>query len=81
MVGNENLRRAGMEQNQQGKADEAKGQLQDFGQGMADRSRGAAGGIGAALTGNRAEEDRMREVHDAGKQKQKGAEEEMERRA
>jgi indoleamine 2,3-dioxygenase len=81
MVGSENIRRAGIEQNQQGKADEAKGQLQDFGEGIADRSRGAVRGVGAALTGDRAEEDRQREMHDAGKQKQKEAEEQMERRA
>lgn len=69
-----------MEQNAQGKADEAKGQLQDWGTGMGDRAQGAVGSVGAAIKGDRVEEEKWRKIHDEGKEKQLGAEADMERR-
>ncbi|KAJ5106066.1 hypothetical protein NUU61_003413 [Penicillium alfredii] len=74
LIGNENLRRAGVEQNAAGKEQEAKGQLKDLGQGIQDRAQGALGSVGAAVTGNRAEEQKWRDIHDEGKVRQRGAE-------
>jgi indoleamine 2,3-dioxygenase len=77
MIGNENLRRAGVEQNAAGKETEAKGQLKDWGQGIADRAQGAVGGIQAAVAGDREEEQKWRDMHDEGKVRQRGAEADM----
>lgn len=80
LIGNENLRRDGQEQNASGKAQEAKGQLQDWGEGAADRAKGALGSVGAAVKGDRTEEEKWRDVHDEGKVRQRGAEVDMEKR-
>ncbi|CAL5867957.1 uncharacterized protein PFLUO_LOCUS2180 [Penicillium psychrofluorescens] len=77
MIGNESLRRAGVEQNAAGKEAEAKGQLKDWGQGIADRAQGTVGGIQAAVTGDREEEQKWRDMHDEGKVRQRGAEADM----
>lgn len=77
MLGNENLRRAGVEQNAAGKEQEAKGQLKDFGQGVQDRAQGALGSVGAAVKGDREEEEKFRDLHDEGKVRQRGAEADM----
>lgn len=77
MIGNESLRRAGVEQNAAGKEQEAKGQLADFGQGIQDRAQGALGSIGAAVKGDREQEEKFRDIHDEGKVRQRGAEADM----
>lgn len=77
MVGNESLRRAGVEQNAAGKEQEAKGQLKDFGQGIQDRAQGALGSVGAAVAGDREQEEKFRDMHDEGKVRQRGAEADM----
>ncbi|KAJ5234078.1 uncharacterized protein N7469_005844 [Penicillium citrinum] len=77
MIGNENLRRTGAEQNAAGKEQEAKGQLMDWGSGMQSRAQGALGTVGAAVTGDRSEEEKFRDMHDEGKARQRGAEADM----
>lgn len=77
MIGNESLRRAGVEQNAAGKEKEAEGQLKDFGQGVQDRAQGALGTIGAAVAGDREKEEKYRDMHDEGKVRQRGAEADM----
>lgn len=77
MIGNENLRRTGAEQNAAGKEQEAKGQLQDWGEGIQNRAQGAIGSVGAAISGDRAEEQKFRDMHDEGKVRQRGAEADM----
>ncbi|KAJ5588063.1 hypothetical protein N7537_010741 [Penicillium hordei] len=74
LIGNENLRRTGAEQNAAGKEQEAKGQLKDLGEGIQNRAQGTLGSIGAAVTGNRTEEEKYRDMHDEGKARQRGAE-------
>lgn len=81
LVGSESLRQQGARQNADGKAQEARGQLQDWGQGVSDRAEGAVKSVGAAVLGDRAEEDKWREVHDEGKVRQRGAEADMEKKA
>ena len=77
LIGNESLRRTGAEQNAAGKEQEAKGQLKDWGAGIQDRAQGAVGGIAAAVSGNREDEEKFREMHDEGKVRQRGAEADM----
>ncbi|KAJ5884773.1 mismatched base pair and cruciform DNA recognition protein [Penicillium taxi] len=74
LIGNDDLRRSGAEQNAAGKADEAKGQLKDLGSGISDRVTGAVGSVGAAIAGDRTEEENFRDQHDEGKVRQRGAE-------
>jgi hypothetical protein len=70
----QNLKRQGAEQNAQGKEQEAKGQLNDFGSGIANRAAGAVGGAVAGLTGDREAQIKAQEQHDIGKTQQRGAE-------
>jgi uncharacterized protein YjbJ (UPF0337 family) len=77
LIGNENLRRTGAEQNAAGKEQEAKGQLKDWGEGIQNRAQGTLGSIGAAVTGDRTEEEKYRDIHDEGKVRQRGAEADM----
>ncbi|CAG8097013.1 unnamed protein product [Penicillium salamii] len=74
LIGNENLRRTGAEQNAAGKEQEAKGQLKDWGEGIQNRAQGALGSVGAAVKGDREEEQKYRDMHDEGKVRQRGAE-------
>ncbi|KAJ5538657.1 hypothetical protein N7513_006605 [Penicillium frequentans] len=80
MIGNESLRRAGVEQNAAGKEQEAKGQLKDWGEGIQNRAQGAVGGVAAAVTGDRADEKKYQDMHDEGKVRQRGAEADMSKR-
>lgn len=79
-IGNENLRRTGIEQNQEGKAQEAKGQLSDLGQGIGDRVTGSVGSAVAGLTGNREDQQKYADIHDEGKTRQRGAELDIEKK-
>ena len=78
MVGNalgyEGLKKEGIEQNREGKGQEAQGQLNDLGSGAKDRFTGAVGGAVHGATGNREEQARFQEKHDSGKTRQRGAE-------
>jgi len=81
LVGSEDLRRSGVDQNQSGKAQEAKGQLSDLGTGFTDRAQGAVGGAVAGLTGDRSKQQEMMDRHDEGKARQRGAESDMDKKA
>ena len=74
MIGNENLRQEGIRQNAEGKSQEAKGQVQDFSEGITKRVQGTLGSVGAAITGDRESEARWRNVQDEGKAKHRDAE-------
>jgi len=74
LIGSENLKRQGQEQNASGKAQEAKGQLSDLTSGAADRFAGAVGGTVAGITGDRDAQLKAQQQHDAGKTQQRGAE-------
>lgn len=54
--------------------------MEDWQEGVADRAQGAVGRVGAALTGDRQMEEKWMDVHDAGKDKQRKMEEEVQRR-
>ena len=74
LLGNENLKQQGREQNLQGQGQEAKGQLSDLGQGISDRAQGTLGGAVAGLTGDREAQAKYADQHDEGKTRQRGVE-------
>ncbi|KFY09439.1 hypothetical protein V492_05494 [Pseudogymnoascus sp. VKM F-4246] len=79
LVGSEDLKRAGQEQNAQGKGQEAQGQLNDLGSGVAGRVSGAVGGAVAGLTGDRDAQLEAQRKHDDGKAQQRGAEHDIQK--
>ncbi|KAF2157342.1 hypothetical protein K461DRAFT_273499 [Myriangium duriaei CBS 260.36] len=80
LLGAEGLRQEGIKQNQDGKAQEAQGQVGDLGKGISDRVGGTVGGAVAGLTGNRVEQERRQQQHDQGKTLQRGVEAELEKK-
>ncbi|KAI9742176.1 MAG: hypothetical protein M1818_004076 [Claussenomyces sp. TS43310] len=74
LVGSEQLKRDGHEQNLAGKGQEAQGQLNDYTSGIGNRVSGAVGGAFAGLTGDRAAQQDAQDKHDVGKTQQRGAE-------
>ncbi|KIH88568.1 mismatched base pair and cruciform DNA recognition protein [Sporothrix brasiliensis 5110] len=74
LVGSESLKSAGREQNRSGQEQEARGQVNDFVSGAADRVKGTIGGGVANLTGNTGAEAEYQRQHDVGKTQQRGAE-------
>ncbi|KAF2103483.1 hypothetical protein NA57DRAFT_63999 [Rhizodiscina lignyota] len=81
LVGAEGLKREGIEQNKQGKGQEAQGQLSDLGGGVKDRVSGTVGSAVAGLTNNPEAERASREQHDKGKTLQRGVESELQDQA
>lgn len=63
LLGNENLKQQGREQNLQGQGQEAKGQVSDLGQGISDRVSGTVGGAFAGLTGNTSAQKAYQDQH------------------
>jgi len=81
LLGNENLKQQGREQNLQGQGQEAKGQLSDLGQGISDRVQGSLGGAVAGLTGDRESQAKYADKHDEGKTRQRGVELDLDKQA
>lgn len=81
LLGNENLKQQGREQNLQGQGQEAKGQISDLGQGIGDRVQGSLGGAVAGLTGNRESQAKYADQHDEGKTRQRGVEMDLDKQA
>ncbi|KAK3069053.1 hypothetical protein LTR53_010710 [Teratosphaeriaceae sp. CCFEE 6253] len=81
LIGSEGLKREGAQQNAQGAGQEAGGQLNDLGSGMADRAKGTIGGAVAGLTGNTADKAKYQAQHDQGKTLQRGVESELDKKA
>ncbi|KAL8841511.1 MAG: hypothetical protein Q9170_000894 [Blastenia crenularia] len=80
-TGSTSLQKEGERQNAEGKGQEAQGQLSDFGSGVQDRVKGAAGGMVAGVTGDREKEEEMRRKHDDAKTKQRSAEADIQKQA
>ena len=81
LIGNENLKQQGREQNLQGQGLEAKGQLSDLGQGIGDRVSGTVGSAVAGLTGNTGAQKAYQDQHDEGKSRQRGVELDLQKQA
>jgi len=79
LVGSEELKHTGQRQNADGKAQEAQGQLNDFGSGIANRAAGAVGGAVAGITGDRDAAVKAQDLHDTGKTQQRGAEHDIQK--
>ncbi|EOO02712.1 putative mismatched base pair and cruciform dna recognition protein [Phaeoacremonium minimum UCRPA7] len=79
LVGSENLKQQGRQQNLEGQQQEAKGQVNDFASGAADRVTGTVGGAVAGLTGNKGAEAEYQRQHDEGKTTQRGAEHDIQK--
>lgn len=79
LVGHEGLKQAGAQQNQEGKVQEAQGQLNDLGKGVSDRVQGAVGGAVAGITGDREKAAEAERQHDLGKTLQRGAESDIQK--
>ncbi|CAF9915801.1 MAG: hypothetical protein GOMPHAMPRED_000855 [Gomphillus americanus] len=80
LVGAEGLKADGIRQNREGKEQEARGQVNDFGKGVGDRVAGAVGGVVASLTGDQNAQDEFRRLHDVGKTMQRSAETDVQRK-
>ncbi|UQC85223.1 uncharacterized protein CLUP02_10720 [Colletotrichum lupini] len=81
LVGSENLKQQGREQNLQGQEQEAKGQLNDYTFGIGNRVQGTIGGAVAGLTGDKAGQAHYEGLHDTGKTQQRGAEHDIQKQA
>ncbi|PSN65863.1 hypothetical protein BS50DRAFT_399734 [Corynespora cassiicola Philippines] len=81
LVGAEGLKQEGIRQNQEGKGQEAQGQLTDLGKGIHDRIGGTVGGAVAGLTGNDAQRAEAQKQHDDGKARQRGVEADLQKEA
>lgn len=81
LTGAEGLRQEGIRQNEEGKAQQAQGQLSDLGKGVADRVGGTIGGAVAGITGNPAQKSEAQKQHDEGKTRQRGVEAELQNEA
>ena len=81
LLGNENMKQQGREQNLSGQGQEAKGQLSDLGQGIGDRVQGAVGSAVSGLTGDRAGQAKYGDMHDEGKSRQRGVEMDLDKQA
>jgi len=75
----QDLKRAGAQQNAEGKGQEAQGQLNDFGSGVANRVSGAVAGAAAGITGDRDAQLEAQKQHDIGKTQQRGAENDIQK--
>ncbi|MCJ1413101.1 hypothetical protein MMC19_007203 [Ptychographa xylographoides] len=81
LVGAEGLKNEGIQQNREGKGQEAQGQLSDLGTGMADRAKGALGSGVAGLTGDKADQERFGQMHDDGKTQLRSAQADIQKQS
>ena len=81
LVGSEQLKRDGREQNLAGQGQEAQGQLNDLGSGIGNRVAGTVGGAVAGITGDREAQIQAQKQHDVGKTQQRGAEHDIQKSA
>jgi uncharacterized protein YjbJ (UPF0337 family) len=80
-VGAEGLKQEGIRQNQEGKGQEAAGQMSDLGKGISDRVGGTIGSAVAGLTGNDAQKAEAQRQHDDGKARERGVEADVRKQA
>jgi hypothetical protein len=75
------LKQSGRQQNLEGREQEAKGQLSDFGSGVGNRVQGTVGSAVAGLTGDREGQAHYDQLHAEGKTRQRGAEHDIQKQA
>jgi uncharacterized protein YjbJ (UPF0337 family) len=79
LVGSDSLKQAGIQQNRDGKTQEAQGQLNDLGQGVSDRLTGNVGAAVSGLAGNQNAQAEFQKQHDVGKTLQRGVETDLQK--
>lgn len=79
LTGMQGLKNEGIRQNQEGKEQEAQGQLSDLSGGVGNRIGGAVQGAVAGVTGNREDQLEAQRRHDEGKAKQRSVEADMQK--
>lgn len=79
LTGITGLKNEGIKQNQEGKEQEAQGQLSDLSGGVGNRVGGAVQGAVAGLTGDRELQQRAQDQHDEGKAKQRSVEADLQK--
>lgn len=77
----QSLKNTGRQQNLEGQQQEAKGQLNDLGSGMAGRAQGTIGGAVAGLTGDREGQEHYDRMRADGKAQQRGVEHDIQKQA
>ena len=80
-MGSESLKKEGDRQYNEGKGQEAEGQVRDFGEGVKGRVGGAVGGMVAGVTGDKDKEEKERLRHDDAKARQRGVEAELQKQS
>ena len=77
LVGAQGLKNEGIQQNQEGKAQEAQGQASDLVDGVKNRVGGAVGGATAGLLGDRQKQAEYEAQHAIGKTQQRSVEKDL----
>lgn len=77
----QSLKQSGRQQNLEGQQQEAKGQLSDFGSGLAGRAQGAVGSTFSGITGDQAGQAHYEQMRAEGKTQQRGAEYDIQKQA
>ena len=81
LVGAEGIKAEGIQQNREGKGQEASGQLSDLGTGIGDRVQGAFGSAVSGLTGDKDAQAKYQHQHDDGKTAQRSVEADIQKQA
>ncbi|KAK2595137.1 hypothetical protein QQS21_007163 [Conoideocrella luteorostrata] len=81
LVGSENLKTTGREQNLEGQQQVAKGQLSDLGSGIGSRVQGTVGGAVSGLTGDKEGQAHYDQMRADGKAQQRGVEHDLQKKA
>ena len=81
LIGSEDMKKEGREQNLAGQGQEAQGQLNDLSSGISNRVSGAVGGAVAGLTGEKEAQAKAQEKQDIGNTQQRGAEHDIQKQS
>lgn len=73
------MKQSGRQQNIEGQEQEAKGQLNDFGSGLAGRAQGAVGSAISSITGDKSGQEHYEQMRAEGKTQQRGAEHDIQK--
>ncbi|PNY28256.1 Uncharacterized protein TCAP_01842 [Tolypocladium capitatum] len=81
LIGSNSLKNSGRQQNLEGQQQEAKGQLNDLGSGIASRAQGTVGSAVACLTGDKEGQEHYDRMRADGEARQRGVEHDIQKQA
>jgi len=81
LLGSENLKAKGRQQNLEGQRQEAQAQVGDYVSGVGDRIQGTIGSAAAGLTGDKEGQKHYEQMHASGKTQQRGVEYDIQKKA